>query len=92
MSGDGTEKPAGPQPHRCNDRIEDFLQAWGLPSSKIFVNRTGRFLPMHSRVLILAEGYKGASVVLQALFTMEVNARIVPAWRQMWSCIRSKAG
>ncbi|CAK0787137.1 hypothetical protein CVIRNUC_010353 [Coccomyxa viridis] len=43
----------GPQPHRCNARVEDFIQS---------------------------------------LYTMEMGAKMYPAWRVMWRCVFSASG
>jgi hypothetical protein len=78
---EGAEK-RGPLPHRCNDRVEDLLQA------------RGRRAPPPPAVAPppppVAAAHPPAAP--QAAFTFEFATKIRPAYRSLAKCLRSEPG
>jgi hypothetical protein len=78
---EGAEK-RGPRPHRCNDRVEDLLQARGRRAPP----------PPRAAPPPPPAGVAHPPAAPQAAFTFEFAAKIRPAYRSLAKCLRSEPG
>ena len=79
------------QPHRCNARVEDFLQVLSaMPEFERWHNLAACISACCSATRFTMSSQPLRP--LQALFTMEFDQKVRPAWKNMRLCFKSEPG